>query len=115
MDEFIDKIVADTGVDPAVVRTAVIIILKFLQHESSSDKVSTLIDALPGAREAMAESSAGGTAGLMGVFNDLSSAGLGMMQLQAVGRSFGEHARAKVGSDTVDDIVASVPGLSQFV
>jgi len=115
MDELVAKVVADTGIDPAVARTSVIVILKFLRHEGPSDKVDVLIDDLPGAREAMAASDAGGTAGIMGIFNDLTAAGLGMGEMQAVARSFGEYARAKAGADTVNEIVASVPGLSQFV
>ena len=53
MDELVAKIVADTGVEPAVAREAVIIILKFLRHEGPPEKAAKLVDALPGAREAM--------------------------------------------------------------
>ncbi len=115
MDELIAKIVADTGVKPAVARDSVIIILKFLRLEGPPEKAAQLIDALPGAREAIETSSIGGTAGLMGAFNDLSAAGLGMTKMQAVAESFGEYAREKAGADTVNEIVASVPGLGQFV
>ena len=115
MDELVAKIVADTGIDPAVARTSVIVILKFLRHEAPTEKVDALIDQLPGAREAMAASDAGGTAGIMGIFNDLTAAGLGMAQMQTVGRSFGRYAREKAGDDAINEILASVPGLSQVV
>lgn len=115
MDELIAKIVADTGVDPAVARTSVIVILKFLRHEGPTDKVDALIAMLPGAHEAMAASDAGGSAGIMGIFNDLTAAGLGMAQMQSVGRSFGRFARGKAGDEAINEIVAAVPGLSQVV
>ncbi len=115
MDELIARIVADTGIDPAVARTSVIVILKFLRHEGPADKVDALIDQLPGAREAMTASDAGGAAGIMGIFNDLTAAGLGMGQMQAVGRSFGRYAREKAGDAAINEILASVPGLSQVV
>jgi hypothetical protein len=115
MDELVAKVVADTGVDAAVARKAVLIILRFLLREGPADKMGKLVDALPGTREAMEASEAGGTAGLMGVFNDLTAAGLGMSQIQAVAHSFGAFAREKADAETVNQIVASVPGLSQFV
>src|SRR5438105_1435585 len=54
MDELVAKIVAATGVDASVARRAAALILGFLLREGASDKVGKLIDALPGAREAIA-------------------------------------------------------------
>jgi hypothetical protein len=115
MDELVAQISASTGVDAAVARSAAVIILKFLMREGPGDKVGILVDALPGAREAIAASPAGGSSGIMGAFNDLTAAGLGMGDIQGVAHAFGDFARGKAGADTVDDVVGAIPGLSQFV
>ena len=114
MDELIAKIVADSGVTPEVARKAAVIILRFLHKERPADKVDALVAAIPGAREAIGGNGAGGSSGLMGAFNDLTSAGVGMFSVQSVVGSFADYARGKFGAETVDDIVASIPGLSQF-
>ena len=72
-----------------------------------------MIDKLPGARDLIGQ---GGTGrGLFGVFNDLAGAGLGMGEVQTLARTFLAEARAKIGADEVDSVVASIPGLGQFI
>lgn len=115
MDELVAKIAAATGVDPETARKAAIIILKFLVKEGPADKVGLLVDALPGAREAMAANPLGGSSGIMGAFNDLTAAGLGMGDIQGAARTFGEFAREKAGNAAVDAVVGAIPGLGQFV
>ncbi len=51
----------------------------------------------------------------MGVFNDLSSAGLGLGAVQQVAGNFVAYARKKAGDAEVDAVVSAIPGLSQFV
>jgi hypothetical protein len=114
MDELVAKVAAATGVAPAIARKAVVIILGFLQREAKSDKVGELFDALPGAREAVG-TGGGGASGVMGVFGELSGAGLGMGQIQGAARAFMEFARQKAGPAAVDEVVRSVPGLGQFI
>jgi hypothetical protein len=114
MDELVAHIASTTGVDPAVARRAVAIILKFLMKEGPTEKVQPLVDSLPGANDAVASApDVGG--GVMGVYGALTSAGLGMGEIQSVTREFVVAAKAKVGDETVDQIVGSIPGLSQFV
>ena len=60
----------------------------------------------------MAANPGSGGSGVMSVFNDLTAAGLGMGQIQGAAKAFGSYAREKAGAATVDQIVASVPGLS---
>src|SRR5579863_2155347 len=115
MDELVAKIVAATGADGAVARRAAALILGFLLRAGGSDKVRLLVDAIPGARDAIAANPGSGASGVMGVFNDLTAAGLGMGQIQGVARAFVSYAREKSGAAIVDQIIASVPGLSQFV
>lgn len=115
MDELVERIVAETGVDPEVARNAAIIILKFLAAEGPPDKVGPLIDSLPGARAAMEASLLGGSSGLMGVFGDLTGAGLGMGDIQGTTRAVVGFAREKAGAEAVDAAIAAIPGVSQFV
>jgi hypothetical protein len=114
MDQLVADVAAKAGVPVAVARKALAIIVNFIAREAPSDKASILLDRLPGARELAKESTARG-AGIMGVFNDLTAAGLGMGGVQQVARMFVAHARVKAGEKDVDAVIRSIPGLSQFV
>jgi hypothetical protein len=114
MDELVNRIAASTGVEPPVARKAATIILAFLAREGPADKVGPLIDALPGARD-LVKANPGGGSGIMGVFNDLTAAGLGMGEVQGAARAFVGYAREKAGAPVVDQVVGAIPGLSQFV
>jgi len=115
MDELIAQIAQKTGVDPTLARQAVGIIMKFLHENGPQEKVQSLIDAIPDAPEAVANAPEIGFGGVMGVFNTLTSAGLGMSDIQGVTQEFIALAKSKAGADTVDEIVGSIPGLNQFV
>ncbi len=114
MDELISKIAAEAGIDPAVARRAVAIIVNFLAREAPADAVNGLIDKLPGAR-ALVSGQLGGGGGIMGAFNDLTAVGLDMGGVQTVARQFVAYARAEAGDQAVNAVVDAVPGLSQFV
>ena len=118
MDELLDRLVSNVGIDRGVAEKAVGIILAFLLSDGPSDKVQALIDQMPGAEAAtQAAASAGGLGmgGVMGVGTKLMAAGLGMNQMQATTREIIAYAREKVGEDTVGEIVGSIPGLGQFI
>jgi hypothetical protein len=118
MDELLDRLVANVGVDRAVAEKSVGIILAFLLKEGPSDKVQALIDQLPGATaatQAAASEGGFGMGGIMGVGTKLMAAGLGMGQMQAVTREIIAFSREKAGEDTVGEIVGSIPGLGQFI
>jgi hypothetical protein len=124
MDQLIDRIIANTGVDRSIAVKAVGIILDFLLKEGPSDKVQSLVDTLPGATEAVqatrAEGSGGGgvfsgMGGIMGVGSRLMGIGLGMDQIRNVTREVIAYAREKAGSSAVDEVVGAIPGLGQFV
>jgi len=118
MDELLDRLVANVGVDRAVAEKAVGIILAFLLKEGPSDKVQALISTMPGA-DAAVQSAEGegsfGMGGIMGVGTKLMAAGLGMDQMQAVTRELIGYSREKAGEDAVGEIVGSIPGLGQFI
>ena len=127
MDELVSRVAVAAGIDEATARSAVGIILGFLRKESDAPEVEQLIGALPGAEAVIAEQTGarsggllGGLAGMMGgggimgLAGQLSSAGLGMTEMQSVGHELFAFAREKAGEDVVGQIAASVPGLGQF-
>ena len=118
MDELLDRLVANVGVDRATAEKAVGIILAFLLKEGPSDKVQALIDQMPGAEAAMQAAQSGGgvgMGGIMGVGTRLMAIGLGMSEMQGVTREIIAYSREKAGEDVVGEIVGSIPGLGQFV
>lgn len=126
MEDLIQRIIARAGVDDETARNAVRVILSFLYQEGDREKVAMLAERIPGA-EAYIETSEnddsaslGGLGGLMGggamaVLGQLQGLGLGMGEIQAVTQETVDFAREKGGSDLVNDIVGSIPGLGQFV
>jgi hypothetical protein len=118
MDELITRLVSAAGVDKSAAETAVGVILDFLAKEGPADKMQLLLAKLPGAQALMdkaASAGGGGMGGVMGAGMAMMSAGLSMEQVQGVTRAFIAFAREKVGEDAVGEIVAAIPGLSQFV
>jgi hypothetical protein len=126
MDELITRITGNVGMDDSTARKAVGIILSFLYQQGDREKVAALVERLPGAEsfvdpgDADSSASLGGLGGLMGggtmaVLGELQALGLGMGQIQGVTRETVNFARERAGDEIVTDIVASIPGLGQFV
>ena len=126
MEELIARITGNVGLEESTARKAVGVILSFLYQEGDRDKVVALAERIPGAAEFIDTSdddsaaTLGGLGGLMGggamaVLGKLQSLGLGMGEIQGVTQETVNFARERGGSDLVNDIVASIPGLSQFV
>jgi hypothetical protein len=114
MDELINAITAATGVAPQVARRAAGIIIAFLSREGPPEAVKALLDALPGSRDLAAESGRG-RGGLMGVFGDLTGAGLGIGDIRGVAGALLGYARDKAGPAKVDAVMGAIPGLGQFI
>lgn len=117
MDELVERLVAEVGIDRGVAEKAVGIILAFLLKEGPADKVQALLASMPGAQAAAAANEDGGgfgMGGVMGVGTRLMGAGLGMGEVQGVARILLAHAREKAGEEAVGEIVGAIPGLSQF-
>jgi hypothetical protein len=120
MDELIEQLAAKTGIDPAVARKTIGMILDFLRKEGPSDKVQSLIDTIPGAESAIAASVGGGGlsklmgGGLMALGSRLMALGLGMGEIQNVARELFRFGRDRVGADRMGEIIAGTPGLRQF-
>jgi hypothetical protein len=122
MDELLDRLVANVGVDRGVAEKAVGIILAFLLQDGPSDKVQALINRIPGA-DAVAQAAAseesfgmgGLMGGIMGVGTKLMASGLDTDQMKGVTQELLAYARSVSGDDAVNEIVASIPGLGQFI
>jgi hypothetical protein len=129
MDELIARVTQKTGLEASVARKAIGIILAYLQKEGPAAEVSQLVEALPGADEAIRNAqggdsgSGGGIMGMMGAMGggvmalggQLMGAGVSMGQLQPLGKELFAYGREKAGEDVMGPIVGAIPGLSQFV
>jgi len=120
MDELIEQLAARTGIDSAVARKTVGMMLEFLRKEGPADKVQSLIDTIPGAETAIVESGTGGGlsrlmgGGLMALGSRLMALGLGMGDIQNIARELFKVGRDKIGADRMGEIIAGTPGLRQF-
>jgi len=122
MDELISRITASVGIEDGKARNAVGLILGFLQKEGPDDKVASMLDGMDGARELIenADSEGGMLSGMMGggvmgLGSKLMGLGLGMGEITSLSKETINFAKEKAGEETVDDVIASIPGLSQFV
>jgi len=119
MDELIERLVANAGVDKTAAEKAVVVILDFLRKEGPAGKVQALIDSMPGAETLLKthENDSGGTfamGGIMGAGARMMAAGLSMGQVQDVTKEVIAYAREKAGKETLAEIAKAIPGLSQF-
>jgi hypothetical protein len=120
MDELVDRVSQTTGLEPETARSAIGIVLHFIERHLSSDESAALFAHVPGAREAATgassedqESASGG--GLMDLANQLGTEGLGMAEMQGLGREMFAFLRDKAGEDVVGTIARAIPGLHQFM
>lgn len=126
MDELIARVSTAIGVDAQVARSAIGEVLAFLHKELPDGPVSEFLDKVAGSREmvdeAAAAASGGGgllggllNSGLMGLATKLNGLGLDMGQIQKLGHEIFGYAESVVGKEKVQQIAASIPGLSQFL
>lgn len=130
MEELINRVVQNVGIDPALAEKAIGMILGFLQ-KNAPDQVGGLLDQMPGAADliathAPAEGGGGGLlGGLMGMMGQgggvmalgqqLMGEGIGMGQITSLAKEVVAYGSEQAGEDTMGSIVAAIPGLSQFV
>ncbi|MDK1488883.1 hypothetical protein QN219_02260 [Sinorhizobium sp. 7-81] len=130
MSELVTRVAENVGIEPATAEKAVGMILGFLQREAAEGPVAKMIEAIPGAPELVAQyngegsngggllgglMSAIGGGGVMALGQQLMSQGLGMGEITSLAKETIAFAKEKAGDEVVDEVVASVPGLSQFV
>ena len=130
MEEIISRVAAAAGIDNDTAKNAVAEILAFVKKEAPEGPVGEMLAKIPGG-EALAASVAGeggggglmgalgglmgGGGGLMALAGKLTGLGLGMGEMQSVGKEVFAYAREKAGEDVVGQIAGSIPGLSQFI
>ena len=127
MEELIARIAAAASVEPEIAKESVETILAFLRKEGPKAEVDALFSAVPGAAEAADAASgesdegpldglAGGMGGgLMGLAGRLTNLGLGMGEMQIIGRQVFAYVREKAGDELVGQVAAAIPGLVQFL
>ncbi len=130
MNELVTRVAENVGIEPATAEKAVGMILGFLQREAADGPVAQMIEAIPGASELIAQYNGEGTGGggllgglmsaiggggVMALGQQLMSQGLGMGEITGLAKETIAFAKEKAGADVLHEVVASVPGLSQFV
>src|SRR5260221_13039761 len=122
MEELVDQVVGNVGIDRPIAERAVGIILDFLATEGPVDKVQALLGRLPGAADAIASARAeggggsfAGASGIMGVGSRLMSAGVDMGEIQGGTRELISDARDQAGGHDVNAVAEAIPGPSQII
>ena len=118
MNALITRIAENVGIDSDTAEKAVGAILAFLQSEGPADKVKQMLASVPGAEDLIAKAPSGGMlsmGGVMGLGQKLMGMGLGMGEISGVAKETMGFARENGAGDAIDEIVAAIPGLSQFV
>ncbi|MET3857310.1 hypothetical protein [Rhizobium sp. OAE497] len=131
MNEVVTQIADRVGIAPDLAEKALGMMLGFLQREADDGPVAKMIEAIPGGSDLVAQfngegaggggllgglmSALGGGGGIMGLGQQLMSEGLGMGEITALAKETIAVAKQYAGDEIVDQVVASVPGLSQFV
>ena len=130
MSELVTRVADAVGIDAALAEKAIGMMLGFLQREAADGPVAKMIEAIPGASDLVAKYNGEGTGGggllgglmsaiggggVMALGQQLMSQGLGMGEITSLAKETIGYAKEHVGEDVVDEVVNSVPGLSQFV
>jgi hypothetical protein len=135
MDNLIARVATAASITPDVARKAVALIGDFIQREAPEGAVRDLFQKAPAFPAIIASSTATGGegmgiglkglmgvsagamggGGLMALGAELMGLGLGMEQIQTIGKEVFGYAREVAGDQTVGEIAAAIPGLSQFI
>jgi hypothetical protein len=135
MDNLIARVATAANITPEIARKAVALIGDFIQREAPEEAVRDLFDKATDFPAIIASSTstggegmgiglkglmgvasgAMGGGGLMALGSELMGLGLGMDQIQTVGKEVFDFMREVAGDETVGEIAASIPGLSQFI
>jgi hypothetical protein len=130
MQDLIGRITTATGLPEDKATKALGIVLNLIQTQGNQNRVKELFDKLPGAAELAREQGGDGAGrgggGLLGMLaggmmggplaaiSKLTSAGLSMDQIKALGTTTLDYAKEKAGPQLVKDVAGSIPGLSGY-
>jgi hypothetical protein len=124
MNDIIRQISAATGIQPNVAEKALGMMLGFLEKEGEDGPVQKMLASIPGAQDLISQYGGDGSGGflsglagggIMGLGQQLMGLGMGMGEITALAKQTIAMAKQYAGEDLVDQVVASIPGLSQFV
>jgi hypothetical protein len=135
MPNLIARVATAADTTPEVARQAIALVVDFIKRDAPEDATNKLLAKAPGLKAIVASvNSTGGEGmgdtvkGLMGVSAgsmggggimalgaQLMGLGLGMAQIQTIGKEIFGYAREVAGDDVVGEIAAAIPGLSQFI
>jgi hypothetical protein len=122
MDNLIARVAAAADTTPGVARKAVALIGDFIQREAPEEAARDLFGKAPAFPAIIASSTqtggdgmGGDVKGLMALGTELMGLGLGMEQIQTIGKEVFGYAREVAGDQTVGEIAAAIPGLAQFI
>ena len=117
MEELVKRLMAVANIDVPTAERVVQIELAFLKDQGNEEKVAELLRRIPGGEmvETPDEGSFGGMMGAMAALASLQSEGLDVAEVRAVTKEVIGFARQHAGAELVDDVVRSVPFLSQIV
>lgn len=126
MEEFLNLVRQEIGVDENVAKLSVGHVLAFLQKECPEGALTEFFDKVPGAKalielvesETVSGASVLGglfSTGLMGLASKLNTLGLDMSQIQKLAHEIFKYAETILGKERVEVIAGSIPGLSQFI
>lgn len=124
MNDIIRQISEATGIQPNVAEKALGMMLGFLEKEGEDGPVQKMLAAIPGAQDLVSQYGGDGSGGflsglagggIMGLGQQLMGLGMGMGEITALAKQTIAMAKQYAGEELVDQVVASIPGLSQFV
>ena len=127
MNELIDRIAEQLGIDRSLAEKAVGIMLNLVKTEGDPSRAPELMAALPGAHALADAHGGGGGGGLLGAiggalgggaiaaYSKLTQAGLDTGQMKTIGEMLFDHARDKAGEPLVKDAVSTIPGLKPYL
>lgn len=124
MNDIIRQISESTGIQPNVAEKALGLMLGFLEKEGEDGPVQQMLAAIPGAKDLVSQYGGDGSGGflsglagggIMGLGQQLMGLGMGMGEITALAKQTIALAKQYAGEQVVDEVVASIPGLSQFV
>jgi hypothetical protein len=127
MQELIDRVARATGLERERAERAVGVTLSLIRKQGDRQKVDERFAKLPGAEKLAARHSdaAGRKGGILGALGGLVGGPLAAVaKLQAVGLTLDQirtlaaevlgYAREKAGSEIVQEVTSSIPGLSGY-